>query len=431
MGPGNLLTGFRLLVVGATAVLYGAWAARGIVGGAAYARGKPLASEGRYEEALPLLERAGSVPRRLETCWLRGEVRLGRFDRLEPDRRRGKDGILLLESAAEDLLEAASACPASGWPWSGLAETYERLEREGSGRRSFDLSLLEKGPWARVGRPGRVAVGLARIAIEKEPQVAAHHDRHALILYRLGLETEALEAVRAAARALPLFDEHSFSKLEPFPREFLEAFAEESRKAIGKAPLLSRERHYLGLGQLERRLGRLDRAEADLRAALEEPADSLRRAEDYFHLAMVLSDQRKWEEADRAYERAAEAPVFRPASALARARIAEELGRPERALDWLAEARRLRPADPDLVLAHARLARRLGRFEEAIEAYRWAVVLAPGRREVRLELARTELERANLSGAESAVRDFERDFGPDSESRALLLEIARAKRRPS
>ncbi len=417
----------RVLIAVALVGLYGTWAARGVVAGAAYFRGVPLAASARYAEALPFLERAAAGSQRLEALWLRGEVRLGLWDRLDPARRGGEEGSRLLAAAASDYLGAAAACPASGWPWSGLAETYERLERLGRPERSFDLSSLREGRWAAIGRAGRVAVGMAKIAIEKEPSVAAHHDGLALILFRLGLEKEGLEAVRASAQVLPVFDAHAYSTLDPVPQKVFEVFVDGSRKALGNVPLLSRERHLLALGQLERRLGRLEQAETDFRAALRQPANAVSRAEDYFHLALVLMDRRRWREASDAFGHAARASVFRATSAVLQARIAEADGRPGEALEHLAAARALDARNLTLVLEYARLARRLGRWDRAVEALRWVIVLEPRQPGPWAELARTHLEAGDVAAAESVVWEMDRDLGPTPESTSLREELARRR----
>lgn len=416
----------RLLVAAAIVGVYGVRAVTGLLGGVAFAKASPLAVRGALEEAAPWLARAGVGINRYEAAWLTGEVRLGLWDALPAGRREG-EGIVLLSRAAQSYLEAGALRPVASWHLAGLAETYRRVEDVSRNLRTVPLEALAAGPWSRVGRPGRVAAGLCRAIAERQPNAYVFQDACGSMLLDWGLVDDAMATWTRAVRAQPDLGQHAPFVRERIPEPLMRALIAVSREQLGRAPLLSRERHLFALGRFERSVGNLAQAESDLRAALAEPSDRIRRAEVWFHLGLVLEDQRRYDEAEPAMERALEAPVFRPGVHEARARFARARGDGEGELRWLGALRAESPGDLSLVLRFADAALRWGRPAEAEEAARWGCRLAPTDPAPRAALVEALLARRDFVGARQAWSDHRRLSGDTERSRELLARIEAAR----
>ena len=373
------------VLAAALAAVFGVRAVQGFVAGPAFSAGWRDARDGRYADSLASLERAAVGAHATEAAWLRGEVLLGSWD-AAPDPE-------LLERARAAYLEAARSAPASGWPWAGLGTTALRRELAERRDRRFDLSLLGAGPWAAVGRSGRDAVGLLLAACELEPHSVAIRDHLLDALLRLGLEEEAVAQGREAGRIHPNLAAHERLSFESLPRPVLEAFADGAREGLGHAPMIRRDRHLLALGQLERRLGRLDRAVADLREASTLPAEPLQAAEVQFHLALALFDAGESREAESAADLASRQAVFRSSAADLRSRIAEREGRVVDALDWAERAWGMEPKHEAFATRAGRLAEASGDLDRALRIYRRAAALHPASSPIADGLARAERAR--------------------------------------
>ncbi len=402
--------------------------ATGLFGGLAHAQASPLAREGYYREAIPLLERADVGFDRFETLWLRAESRLGLWDDAF-EKPGAVPAMAPLAIAAGEFLQAASLSPASAWPWTGLAEVYDRVERAARRSRPLDLSRLVEGPWGEVGRAGRIAIGLAREAIGREPAMFFHRDRLVVILGGYGLREEALAELEASARIQPIPVAHTDIDVNSMPKEFLEAFLRGALAAYGHAPLTARYQQLLALGQLEWRLGRLADAEKHLRQAVLQPAGALNRAESWYYLGVVLIERKDFGGAVRALDEAARSPAFAAEVAQCRARIAEAEGKPEDALAYFREARRFRPADMGIYLELARAARGLRYWDEAESALKFAITLRPEDLRPRVALVETYLEAGDLDSAVAALQDAETAVGKTREFAGLWEKLKTRRRR--
>jgi O-antigen ligase len=178
-----------------------------------------------------------------------------------------------LTDAYREATRAITTSPASGGPWAKLGKVYRR-----------------------GGRPD-LAIGMTRVAIEREPANFVYHDRLATMLWELDLVEPALAAVRRSARVQPVFRYHSYKRYDPVPEPIVDAFAAGSREALGHAPYLRRARHLIALGRVELRRGNLGQAEADLRAAQHVPGDAINRAEAHYYLGLVMTRQGRYAEA--------------------------------------------------------------------------------------------------------------------------------------
>lgn len=359
-----------ILIAAGLVAFYAYQSLTGWVGGLAYSKGRRLAAYGRYEEALPYLQRAPSGLKASPAHWLAGQVRIGLWQYGLAEGRSPDELEALLSSAFTDYTRAISMSPASGWYWAALGDLYHQRERIRRREMPLSLETLDAGPWGLVGRPGRIAVGLSRAAIEREPNVYLFRDQLALQLWEYGLRDEALEAVRESARVLPVYHFHEYVDMDPTPPEILEAFAAASREALDSTPFLRRNLHHIALARVAFRRGRPQEAEAELRKALALPGQALNRAEAYYLLGRALAEQQRDDEALEAFENSLNHPNFTAAAVVWQATIEERRGRIEEALQLMRRARRLRPRDADYGIRYARLARRLEQWDRAAAALR-------------------------------------------------------------
>ena len=312
--------------VAAGVLVAGFFVARAVTGVPAtfaYARGRSLADDGRFAEASARFDRGAIGANLTEALWQAGRVRMEVWARLPEEDRFGAMGEATLRAAAERFLAARAASPGSAWLTAALGDVYTLRERAVRARRAVDLDELSRGPWAWIGDDGRIAIGLTRAAIDREPNRFEHRDEMVFLLEESGLHAEALAAMDESARALPNFGAHPEFAVETLPRDLVERFWRATRElSPDDAPFLSREQHLLSSGQLGRRLGHLAEAEQDIRAALDAPGTSAGRAEDAYHLALVLIDAGRFDEAETWLRRAVQEPVFRPGVARTRAVVA-------------------------------------------------------------------------------------------------------------
>lgn len=412
---------------GALVAVYLLRAVDGVPASLAFHRGWAQARADRLEESLGKTARGETGALTFEAAWLQGDTRLGIWDRLDPGRQRAPAGRELLDRAASDFLRSAEASPAAAWPRVGLAALYLRRELSFRDSRPFDLGRGGVGAWAGIGRDGRVALGFLQMAAVSEPNNVGVRDQVVKTLRAFDLDDQVVEAMREAGRVQPIFDRHENFRFEEFSRPQVEAFAEGARSALGRPSLLTRERHLLALGQLERRLGRLDRAAADLRAAHAEPADALKRAETAFHLGLVLSDLDDAEAARKNLEEAAAHPVFRAAAFEARSRLEEKQGSASEAFVWAERALTVDPSNTARALRAGALARRLGETSAAERIYKRALASSLGHLELRGALVECLLESGDAPAAARALEEMTRIGGASAESARLAEAIERAR----
>ena len=405
--------------------LFAARAASGVAAASAYRRGFVLDASGRHAEAGPLLDRAAVGADRAEVLWRAGRSRVDAWSRLPASERSGPRGDEALRAAAVRFLLERIESPGSAWPIAELGSVYACRESVSRSREIIDLAALDRGPWALLGDDGRVAIGLARAAIDREPSNFLLRDRLVLLLEINGLHQDALRAMVESARALPDFGAHADFAFESTPRDLVETFWRTSR-GLGPAdaPIQSRERHLLSLGQLGRRLGHLEEAEADLREALNTPGTKLASAEDSFHLGLVLIDRGRLDEAEVMLARAVREPVFGPGLAGTRARIAVIREDWAEALEQLREARRLEPRALWVLLEFARVAEKAGSWDQAEESLRFAILVhpedpAPHHAMVEMFLAKGEKETAR-----QALDEYVRLFGRTEDAARMEQALA-------
>ena len=414
------------LAAAAGVLVAGAFIARAVPGvPAAWAerQGRILEAQKEYLAAIPLTDRGNVLVDRSDALWRSARVRVKYWYTLPDSDKNGPRGDETLREAARLLLRARASAPAATWLTGALGYVYICRERMSRSHRTLNLAELEGGPWHLVGDDGRIAIGLSRAAIAGEPNGFESYDELVFLLESYGLREDAMRAIADAARVLPDFDAHDEFGFDTLPREIIEAFWRASRALpAADAPFQLRERHLLSLGQLGRRLGHFAEAEEDLRAALNAPGTSLAHAEDAFHLAQVLIDVGRLDEAETFLAAAVREPVFAPGVAQSRARIAALQERWPDALEQLREARRFYPRDVPLLLQFSAVARQAGAWNEAHEALRWAILVhpedpAPRRATVELFLAEGERERAK-----DALDEYVVSFGRTED--AVRLEQA-------
>lgn len=406
-----MTAGRRSTIVVAAAValllLYGGRAITGWIGGVAYSKGSRLASAGRFELALPDVRKGALGPERAAMLWLAGETQLARFQSRVVEDATEEELDELLRGAFGDHSQAITLSPASGWYWASLADVYHQRERRFLYRFGLPLDLVGQDRWAFVGRDGRIALGMMRMAIEREPTQYVFFDQMAFALMDYGMRNQALAIVRESARVQPHFGMHAYTSLTPLPGDVVDAFAEGARSALGETPLMPRVIHLLALGRLELRRGNATQAERDLREAVETPGTQLNRADAYYRLGQALQMQARYDEAIEVFLEAEIDPIFEPLGLRARAAIAEERGELESSLTLLRRARRLRPGEMDYTLTYARIAVEFGRLDWAEESLRWARTRHPGDPRPLRQLLDLRLEQGDHSEADSLRQDLE------------------------
>ncbi len=417
---------FPVLAALALVLVFGVRAVGGLIGGIAYFRAVPRIDRGEYESALGLLEWSAIGPDREDALLLRAEVKRGLWRAAAREENARAERSRLLESAAADFLEAAWSIPAAGWPWAGLADIYDRLERERRGLDS-DVRLAETGSWQEVGRDGAVSIGLVRKALEHHASDFVLWDQLALTLLRFGLWDEGLVAVRAAARAHPMYTNHPFPYVSPERPELLEAFAAGAREALGSAPMIDRRTHLVAIAKLEMRMEQPEAAEATLRLALDEPGIAVSSAFVRYWLGLALIAQGRDTEAEAELLAAAEEPVFEVSSLVERARIAQRQKDPERALSLLRQARWSDPTRLDVCMEFASLAASLEYWPEALQALDWASLVHPDDPRPSLQRVRILMRAGQRTRALQALREHESTFGEGVETQELGAMLGRGR----
>jgi tetratricopeptide (TPR) repeat protein len=125
---------------------------------------------------------------------------------------------------------------------------------------------------------------------------------------------------------------------------------------------------------------------------------------------------------DRALE-VAEDMTVSAHRAVIRARVAQEQGDPEKALEYFDEAFRLWPDNPFARYYAARAAEAIGDFDRAIEAYRYSMRIAPGATDARVRLTRLLLAEGSAFEGIHMLR-FQAEASPlDVEGELLTLHL--------
>ncbi|NIL99697.1 MAG: tetratricopeptide repeat protein [Acidobacteria bacterium] len=410
-------------------IVFAARAVYGLVAGLSYSEGRRNARLGRYEQALPLLDRSAVGELSAEVRWLAGEVRLGQWQRRIEAGEAPEDVAPLLAEAFVDASAALASSPASGWYWMALGKLYHQAERLSIHRQGVPLTLLAEDRWAFVGHPGRVAIGLMRIALEREPNWYPFHDQLAYVYYDYRLRPETLEAVYASALALPVYELHPYRSLRPPDLEILDAFARGAHDSLGRAPWMRPVRHRIALGRIEVRRENWEAAEEQLRQALELDGVPLNVAEAHYYLGLSLVGQERYDEARVALIEAEKQAPMKPPAVFAQADLAERLDQWDLALDLWAEVKRLEPHRLDASLRLAEAARVTGNHERAAHNLREAIRKHPERYEPLVSLVRVFIDQGELGKARAAFADLDRRH-PDLAATAALRRDLEAGRRP-
>ena len=392
------------VAVVALCTVYGYRALRGAVAGYAFAQGRLLAAEGPSRNALAYFDVSGVGANRFRANQAAAQMRVRLWKSIEESEGPVAAGYDALDGAAQDYVVALCTAPASPTPWRGLGEVYERRER--IRRAALGGDSVATG-WSGLGRPGRVAVGMMRRAIERGESWFVLYDELAKLLWRFELEREAEDMAGRSAQVLPMLSRHQYPPGAEMPRPLLDAFAEASWQAIDQVPFVPRRDHLVDLGRIEMLRGRPEAAVRALEAAVDEPGDEVGRVEVLFYLGAALMELGRMDEAESRFDAASAHPAFRDASLLSLAQIAERTGRLELALRHL---RDLRWEDPDNLwycLEYARTARRLAQWDKAVEALRWARINHPEDIRPMSEMAQTHLAQGEVGAAASLLLEID------------------------
>lgn len=411
----------RWLWAALAAALFGVYGYRAVVGiraGLRFDRAQWLYGYTDYAAAIPILDEVSIGSNRLHAARLAAEARLELW---EADLERG--GALaadpeLLRRAGEAFLVCRCIAPASRRSWEGLAEVYGHMEwtgREARSLESFDPSLHG---WQRVGRPGRIAIGMIRGGLRMAPNWFALLDDLASKLWAFGIEDEAEQALRAAALSLPLHQWHRLPAEQP--QRMLDIFAEASHEVVGQVALIRTSEHLLDLAKLDLLRGRSDLAVESLTRALEERTDDLATAEIEYYLGTALLGRGEVAEGRRRLLSAARHPAFRRGAMQDLARHAESTGDFASALEFLRRLRQDEPRDLGLCMSFARVAREVGDWPAVVDTLRWACLVHPTDPLPHLELVRAHIETGNIAAAESLLHEIEVNLAPPAGAIAEL-----------
>jgi len=380
----------------------------GVVAGYSFSKGRSLAAIGEHERALPLLDRAVVGELGPEARWFAAEVRLGLWQERIESGADPEDVAPLLSEAFVHASAALAASPASGWYWMLMGNLYHQADRLSIHRRGVPLDLVGQDRWNFVGGPGRIAIGMMRIGLSREPNWYPFHDQLAYVYYDYRLEAETLEAVYRSALALPIYELHAYRSLQPPEPEIEDAFARGAVDSLGKVPWLRSVLHRIALGRLEVRRENWIEAETHLRIALSDATVELNIAEINHYLGVSLIAQERFDEAREALTIAESEPPIEPQAVAAQADLAERLEDWSRATDLWQRAKRLAPQRPDVPLRLARSARRDGQTELAVHTLREAQRTNPKSRVLLIELAEVFIERGDESKVRALLGDLER-----------------------
>jgi len=392
----------------ALSMVFAVRAAYGLVAGLSFSQGRHFARLGQYERALPLLDRAAVGELIPEARWLASVVRLGLWQQRIGNEAAPEDVAALLAEAYVDATAALAASPASGWNWMALGNLYHQAERLAVHRQGVPLNLLTRDRWAFVGRPGRIAIGMMRIGLTREPNWYLFHEQLAYVYYEYRLEAETLEAVYASARALPVYELHAYRTLRPADPEILDIFARGALDSLGHVPWMRPVRHRIALGRLEVRRENWVKAEAHLRKALELTGIPLNVAETQYYLGLSLNGQGRFDEGLAALVEAEAQSPMETLAVIAQADLAERLDQWDRALELWARAKRLDPHRIDVPLRLAQAARVTGNYERAVHTLREAARSNPASTAPLVELVSLYIDQKDLGKARAALADLER-----------------------
>ncbi len=411
----------------AVSLVFAARALHGVIAGACYSEGRRLARTGQYERALPLLQRSAVGELTPEVLWLAGEVRLGLWQRGIESGADPDEVAPLLAAAYVDASAALAASPASGWYWMALGKLYHQAERLSVHREGVPLNLVTEGRWAWVGRPGRIAIGMMRVALSREPNWYPFHDQIAYVYYDYRLQEETLEAVYRSALALPVYELHAYRTLQPPDPQIVDAFARGAVDSLGRVPWMWPVRHRIALGRLEVRRENWVEAESHLRKALELDGIPLNVAEANYYLGLCLKGQQRYDEAREALLEAEKQPPMEANAVFARADLAERVEDWEEALALWARVKRLAPRRLDVPLRLAQAALRTGNDDRAVHTLREAARVHATSHEPLVELVRLFIDREELGKARSALADLERRNPDHPAVERLRRQLERAR----
>jgi tetratricopeptide (TPR) repeat protein len=334
-----------------------------------------------------------------------------------------------MAAAYKDASAALALSPASGWYWMALGNLYHQAERLALHRQGVPLNLVGQDRWNFVGRPGRIAIGMMRIGLTREPNWYLFHDQLAYVYYDYRLKPETLEAVYRSALALPVYELHAYRTLRPPDPRIVDTFARGALDSLGHVPWLWPVRHRIALGRLEVRRENWVEAEAHLREALELDVIPLNVAEAHYYLGISLIAQGRFDEGRAALIEAEKQSPMEPLAVSAQADLAERLDRWNEALDLWVRAKRLSPHRLDVSLRLAHAARVTGQHDRAIHEMREAARVHPASHEPLAELVRLFIEQKDFGKARAALADLERR-SPSHPSVATLRRQLEARRTP-
>lgn len=386
-----------------SALFFALLAVQGWIGSRHYSKGRQLSAQGIYDEALPHVDQGGIGHRHSASLWLAGQVRLGLWHEGYADGVNPTELRPLLDQAYHDYTSAIAASPASGWYWASLGDLYYQLERTDRLIRPFELDLLDIDPRSRVGRWGRVAIGLTRKGIRREPNVYTFHDQLAFMFWDFKVLDDARAAARQSAEVLPLYRIHAYDLLAPAPDELLTAFAEGIERSVGNTPFIHDVRRQISRGIVAMKLRDFEQAEQQLRQATAGNTSLLLAADAHFQHGRALLALERYDEAAEAFHSADGHPNFDHLAPYWEGQARERSANWEAALAAYGRARRADRKDLRAALGYARAARELRQYQQAETTLELATRNHPQNPKPWHKLLEVRLDVGNSSGAQAAL----------------------------
>ena len=264
------------------------------------------------------------------------------------------DPAEMLAHGWEGYAGAILRCPVDSWSWTGIAEIARNRVEFKEAKTGIDLGALDRRRQGILDPERAIALAAARLAVELKPSGFQELDVLASVYDSMGDHEVAARVLAESARMMPVTSYHVWGSGPRLSRPQYDAILEGLREGTQRAPSFERSLLY-------REIAGFARAQGDYATALEHA---------------VIAEQN------------AKTPYEVYAANWEMARILEQLGRFEEALEAIQEARSNLDDPGALSRKLGSLEYRLGRVKDACVSLRDAVRRVPDNDALRMQAAR-------------------------------------------
>lgn len=300
-----------------------------------------------------------------------------------------------LQRAEKSYRELVSMTPLWSWGWWGLGVTYARRSDLARSAAPKSIESLFVASEKDLPRDARLSAAALRTSLLLEPNSYTILDDLARLYRDEGLRSAGLEAFRASARIMPLYDRHAYRSPQDLPEEIYEAIVEGMEDALADPGLMDVAAIRQDLGEIAGDRGDLVTAERQFRLGIAAATSDLMRGVLSLELGEVLRRRNEVGEAIPWLERATDCPAVAWRAWLALGEVHDSQG------------------------DHTR----------AIEDFRTAIELAPDEDFLQVREARAMIQMGDRSGAIKKLKDVIRALPPGLEARELLVQTLREEGR--